>query len=144
MGYRVHREGGKLGSLWGARGPWGWGRGQAVLRVEGLEGARVQGPGTAGQGTTGLYRAGCCWCVVRGGSWAPEAPGPRARGAQGGGYINVPWRCSEAVRAIASSYQGTLCPTCSSCPSHRPGLGQLVPPRSHKRPASEHRGFPPA
>lgn len=40
-----------------------------------------------------------------GGSWAAGAPGPRAHGVQGGGYINVPWRRNEAVRAIASSYQ---------------------------------------
>lgn len=55
MGYRVHREGvreagGRLGSLWGAGGPWGWGRRQATLRVEGPEGARLQGPGLRDRG----------------------------------------------------------------------------------------------
>lgn len=94
MGYRVHREGGKLGSLWGARGPWSWGRGQAVLRVEGLEGARVQGPGTAGQGTTGLYRAGCCWCVVRGGQLG--ARGARAKSSWGAG--RGLYKCSLALQ----------------------------------------------
>lgn len=123
MGYRVHREGvkeagwGKAGSLW--EGAW-------------------EGPGCKWQdcetGDNWSVQGGVLLVHREGGSWAAGAPGPRAHGVQGGGYINVPWRCDEAVRAIASSYQGTLRPTCSSCPSHRPGLGQCVPPRSRKKP----------